>query len=353
MYPFTDGSFAIKNAWYVAAWPDEITRTPFERWILNEPVALYRKEDGTPVAIQGRCPHRHFPLGKSQLCGDDVVCGYHGMSFAPDGSCTGIPSLGGKALPGYRIKCYPIVERGLWAWIWTGDPEKADESLIPDMEELGFNTPGVHFRPFYQLEVKCRYQLLNDNLLDLTHIAYLHGTTFGAPENASAQEEREERPGVIRSRRWMRNIEQVNYMHLLDFGYKGNVDRVSGMNFYLPGFHAGLDDTFIPEDHPTRGGERVIMGRVFHAVTPGRLNTTNYFFGMGSTNESGLDIMFEYLKAVIQEDVFASEEIEQMLQRIGGTPPKELLVRSDVNGTAGRRMMQAMIDAENNVITRQ
>ena len=40
MYPLGKEMFAVRNAWYVAAWSSEIKRQPFERWILNEPVAL-------------------------------------------------------------------------------------------------------------------------------------------------------------------------------------------------------------------------------------------------------------------------------------------------------------------------
>ncbi|MEO0033735.1 MAG: hypothetical protein RIS94_3493, partial [Pseudomonadota bacterium] len=81
MYPFSEGSFALRNAWYVAAFGSEVTRALLARTILNQPVVLYRKEDGTAVAVGGRCPHRHFPLGASCLKGDSIVCGYHGIAF--------------------------------------------------------------------------------------------------------------------------------------------------------------------------------------------------------------------------------------------------------------------------------
>ena len=92
MYPLPEGCFAPRNQWYVAAWSKDIGREPIERWILDEPVALYRRESGEPVALHGRCPHRSFPLGKSRVFGDNIACGYHGIQFRPDGSCAGIPS---------------------------------------------------------------------------------------------------------------------------------------------------------------------------------------------------------------------------------------------------------------------
>jgi vanillate O-demethylase monooxygenase subunit len=345
MYPFTEGSFAVRNAWYVAAFANEVKRELLSRWILNEPVVLFRKEDGAAVALGGRCPHRHFPLGKSCLNGDDTItCGYHGITFDAEGKCVRIPSQKGVP-PVYRIRQYPLIERGMWLWIWTGDPQKADEALLPDLRETGYYDPGLRFRPFYSLEVAGRYQLLNDNLLDLTHLAYLHKSSIGVEENASVPEEREESANVLRSRRVMHNVPMPEIFKGR-FDYAGPVDRIAGMDFYLPGFHAGIDETSIPGDHPTRGGEKLVIGRVFHAVTPGLKHTANYFFGMGGRMpDSELDFLFESLKTTVAEDVFATVEIETMLNRLDHDPG-ELMLRSDLSAVRGRRALQAMMDKE-------
>lgn len=47
----------VYEAWYVAAWGEEVTRRPMRRVFLDEPVVLYRKQDGTPVAMSDRCLH--------------------------------------------------------------------------------------------------------------------------------------------------------------------------------------------------------------------------------------------------------------------------------------------------------
>ena len=179
MYPLPDGLFAARNQWYIAAWSEEVTREPMERWILDEPVALYRTESGKPVALEGRCPHRSFPLGRSRVSGDNIQCGYHGITFRPDGSCAAIPSQ--SAVPAAcRVRSYPIVEQWRWLWIWMGDPALADESLIPSEDELGLGD-GDHLivSGGYNL-VAGRYMLLHDNLFDLTHVGYLHMPSFGS-----------------------------------------------------------------------------------------------------------------------------------------------------------------------------
>ena len=54
----------LTNSWYVAASGHEIGRTPFARTILNQPVVLYRREDGSAAALEDRCCHRHLPLSR-------------------------------------------------------------------------------------------------------------------------------------------------------------------------------------------------------------------------------------------------------------------------------------------------
>jgi vanillate O-demethylase monooxygenase subunit len=344
MYPFKHGCFAPRNGWYVAAFVEEVKRELLSRWILNEPVVLYRTEAGEAVALDGRCPHRHFPLGKGCLTGDEIQCLYHGIRFGPDGQCTRVPSQ--DHVPrSYRVKKYPLVEHGLWVFIWPGDPDKADEALLPDLEASGWSNPEFRFQPFYSLEVAGRYQLLNDNLLDLTHLAYLHGTSIGVEENASAPEEREEFEHLLKSRRYMKGV-PIMPSHRGQLGYDGPVDRVAGMDFYLPGFHAGLDELRIPEDHATRPGEQLMVARVFHAVTPGKLDTTNYFFAMGGTlTDEAFAHSRESLMPVIEEDAMATREIEEMLTTLGYFP-NELMLKSDAGAVQGRRKLQSMMDRE-------
>src|SRR3954451_22359044 len=81
----------IYNAWYVAGWDREVTTEPRARTLLNQPVVLYRTQDGKPVALEDRCCHRHFPLSLGKCVGDAIQCGYHGLRFDPAGNCIEIP----------------------------------------------------------------------------------------------------------------------------------------------------------------------------------------------------------------------------------------------------------------------
>lgn len=159
----------LRNTWYVAAASGEVNDKPLARTYLEEPVVLYRTESGSIAAVQQQCPHRFAPLDQGKVVGDDIQCPYHGLKFGPDGACR--PRAGQDLPPNLRLKTYPIIERHQLVWIWMGDAQRADPTLIPDysiLEESGFGW----FHGY--IHTQGNYQLLVDNLLDLSHAEFLH-----------------------------------------------------------------------------------------------------------------------------------------------------------------------------------
>src|SRR5579871_1818892 len=96
----------VRNSWYIAAEAGEVGRQPVGRILLNEPVVMYRTADGTPVALEDRCPHRRAPLHRGQVMEDALQCGYHGFAFAQDGACVRAPGEDHPPL-GARVRSYP------------------------------------------------------------------------------------------------------------------------------------------------------------------------------------------------------------------------------------------------------
>ena len=175
----------LKNAWYVAAWDHEVTADkPFGRVLLNEPVVMYRDTRGQLVALEDRCCHRHYPLNRGVIVGDRIECLYHGLQYDRTGKCVRIPAQ--EAIPATAcVKSYPVVERNHWVWIWMGDPALADPAKIVDFKWLDhplWRAKGTTFH------VKGGYELVIENLLDLSHLTFVHKSTIGNYATAEAAE---------------------------------------------------------------------------------------------------------------------------------------------------------------------
>ncbi len=167
----------LRNAWYVAGLHTEITRALSPLTILGEHIVFYRKMDGTPVALEDACPHRKLPLSKGRLRQDEVECGYHGLRFDCAGQCVAAPTQ--KLVPGNaQVKSYPTTDQYGLVWIWMGEADKADTVLIPTVEN--YNNPDWKITSGDAMDCACHYLHLVDNLLDPSHVAWVHASSFAA-----------------------------------------------------------------------------------------------------------------------------------------------------------------------------
>ena len=80
----------LKNAWYVAAWSEEIANALTQVKVLGEKLCMFRNSEGEVIAMEDACPHRKMPLSKGRIKGDNVECGYHGLTF----DCAGAALFG-------------------------------------------------------------------------------------------------------------------------------------------------------------------------------------------------------------------------------------------------------------------
>jgi phenylpropionate dioxygenase-like ring-hydroxylating dioxygenase large terminal subunit len=163
----------LKNAWYVSALSTEVGPTElFHRKILGTSIMIYRKEDGAPVALHDRCPHRFAPLHLGKRVGDDVVCLYHALRFDCSGKCTHNPHGTGLIPKAAQVRRFPLVEKYGMIWIWMGD-EAADETTLPDFGPLDAGHPNAI--GYTYMHMKANYELIIDNVMDLSHIDHVHG----------------------------------------------------------------------------------------------------------------------------------------------------------------------------------
>ncbi len=189
----------LKNAWYVAAWSEEVGRTMLDRTLLDQPILLYRKENGEAVAIGNMCAHRFAPLSLGKLIGDTVQCPYHGLRYASDGRCVLNPHADGMIPPRMMVPAYPLVERHKMIWLWMGEAGQADASKIPDF--------SCHEDPTMALvggviEMKANYQLVTDNLMDLGHAEFVHDGVLSSEAITRSKLETIQNGTTIYANRW-------------------------------------------------------------------------------------------------------------------------------------------------------
>jgi vanillate O-demethylase monooxygenase subunit len=168
-------SDSLKNGWYVIAVADTLGAQPLQRWIYDEPVVLFRGPDGAAAALFDMCPHRNAPLSLGKVVADGIQCGYHGIRFGASGRCLSIPSQAGSPPKALSVRAYPVIERYGLIWIWPGEPDRAAQSKPLDWPY--FSDP--RYRSLYvELVVDAPVAMLVENLMDLTHVHFVH--KFGA-----------------------------------------------------------------------------------------------------------------------------------------------------------------------------
>jgi len=335
----------LHNFWYVAASDTEIGRKPLARMILGEPIVLFRTEAGAPVAFEDRCAHRHLPLSMGKLFGDVLQCHYHGLRYSTDGRCVRIP--GQEHVPqGAKVRTYPVVERFHWLWIWMGDAALADPATITDFH--WFDDPNWGAKSSY-LHVEANWQLVVDNLLDLTHLAFVHDTTIGnlaLAEHAKVKVERA--PNNVTVTRW--TIDQEPAPTFKRVGkFTGNVDRWQIVDFTPPAF-LRLDVGATPTGTGAPAGNRVggIAMRNLNAITPETETTSHYFWGQAHDfdvkNPETTNKIFEQIRTAFLEDV-AVFSAQQKNLNIFSNPP-QVDIAADAGVIAARRILSRLYDEE-------
>lgn len=319
-----------RNQWYVAATSDEVTRTPLSRKLLDKPVLLYRQEDGTPVALFDRCPHRGYPLSAGKLVGNNIQCGYHGLEFGPDGSCQHIPS-GGDMPPGLGVTHYPLVEQWQWLWIWMGDPELADESLIPDLEAYGFGREGWHSETSVMLELGANYLMPIENLLDATHITFLHTGVLDTGDVASQPLKMQLKDDQVTVARHIEN-ELQSPLTMRTFGFNGDRANRTITAESLPPALCGIRIEIEPIE---KSDVMQQTNQLLVAITPQDSSNTLEFTAVAQTFPFYNDTRHDDLKKLLMEDVVAMERIQQLFNTL---PPED---RAEFGLSADRGIYQA------------
>ncbi|NBA96016.1 aromatic ring-hydroxylating dioxygenase subunit alpha [Pseudomonas sp. R5(2019)] len=338
----------LKECWYMVGWADDFapeTLVPFT--LLGEAVVIFRKSDGSFGALEDRCCHRLAPLSCGRLEGDDVRCMYHGLKFNAQGACIEIPGQE-RISAKVRVRSYPALERHSAIWLWMGEGE-ADEQLIPDF--VGVNHPDWAMVPG-RMDYQAHYRLINDNLLDLSHLTYVHNASDSfAAEDQWALSKMQVQP-ISRGVRVGRWIEAARLPGTL--GQSDEItDRWTTYDFLVPGifllyvyvFEAG---TAARCNHQEPPANLTPLRQNFtcQAVTPLTEKTSSYFFAIGPNVEHAdkKHLFFQMANTAFAED---RQIIEAQQKCIDRSPDVAIMpLAMDQAVTRFNRMFDEMIAAE-------
>ena len=332
----------IRNAWYVVAEHAAIGRDLTSIKVLGNPLVIYRTEAGDPVVLDDRCAHRRFPLSKSKLIGNTIQCGYHGFTYEASGRCVWAPGLPVK--PGFGVRKYTCAQKGPWLWAWMGDPDRADPAAIPmptlDADETWRSGTGYKHNPG-------NYMLLIENLLDLTHLHFLHGAEVS--DLTQAETPPKALPMPLNSVGWGKQTARATsgMFAALTGGDPTQVVRVDTWSKQFgPSLNCGAEDRFAldGENHPLYP----LRFRVVHALTPEDANNTHQFFQTSFNRDlvGGMDAFVTLARDVVfEQDATAIRYMQSAIRQDRREGSVEFGIPSDRFGVSMRSVLRKMKQA--------
>lgn len=333
----------LRNAWYAAGWDEALGSAPLALKVLGEPVVIYRDSSGAPTALADTCPHRFAPLSLGRVDGDTIRCPYHGLEYDKTGACIRNPHGAGAITSALKVRRYPTVVQDGLIWIWMGEEGLATAVRPPKYDFL--TGPGVKVIRGY-LSVSANYQLVMDNLLDLSHAEFLH-PFIAPPGTASSIKYRSAEEG-----------ERVSAFHSMP-GQSNTplfrlvlpeVDQINGrahMHWEAPA-NMYLDTGVIPLDGGPEDG--AAMPQV-HLLTPETETSTHYFWAVSRDRAIDDLQLDEMLRAGIS-NAFENEDepmIRAVQERMQGRALLDMnpaLLPMDAAAIRARRILEKKIASE-------
>jgi phenylpropionate dioxygenase-like ring-hydroxylating dioxygenase large terminal subunit len=322
----------IRNVWYMAAWEEEIPgEAVLPRTLLDQPWMLYRRGDGGYAMMLDRCPHRLARLSKGRRVDDTIACPYHGLEFAADGACIRNP-FSDVIPPHARVQTCPTQARHGAVWFWPGDPALADPALIPDFSALDRDRVCLREKTWFA----ANYEVITDNLLDLSHAEFIHVDSFRTQGKLFAGEHRvvESQDGAIWSNWAMRDTRPPEFATALPAGTR--TDEWIDMRWHAPSsmlLHIGVTPTGAARD-ASPVPEMVNP----HIITPETATSSHYFYTRmpGDHSAALARMVFE------EEDKPMLEDIQQTMGDTDFWDWKPVILPIDAAGVRARRRLMKL-----------
>ena len=277
-----------------------------------------------------------------------MQCGYHGLVFNADGRCTRMPAQE-TINPSACVRAYPVTEQHRFVWVWPGDPALADPALVPDLhwnDDPGWAGDGRMIR------VQCDYRLVLDNLMDLTHETYVHGSSIGQEALAEAPFVATHGERTATVTRWMKHIDAPPFWAAQirrAKAYTGPVDRWQIIRFEAPATIA-IDVGVAPAGSGAQDGQRGegVNGYVLNTITPETDGSCLYFWAFARNYALHDQALTHELREGVARIFHEDELVLEAQQRSINDHPGYTFYNLNIDaGTMWmRRLIDKMIAAE-------
>ncbi len=335
----------IKNAWYAVALSSSITGKPIKRGMLGHPLVAYRGESGQATVLSDICPHRFAPLHQGKVKGDCIECPYHGLQFDTTGACCVNPHGDGRIPRGAKVRAYPTLERNGVVWAWTGEPDLADPDAALDLSAY-FESRPLAVR--LELVINAHYEMVIDNLMDLSHGPFLHPTTLADPDSISnLRMEVQEDEGTVWSRHYMPQTKPMPQFAAYRKSTEPLCDAHAHIQWLAPSnllLDVGITDVGRPDSEG-------VYNKSAHLLTPIDMHSTHYIW-LNVRNFAVDDDRVTQLMRERGGKAFTTEDgpmIEAAAMYMG-TPDllslSPVWLPSDAGGVRVRRLLQQLRDKE-------
>jgi len=195
------------------------------------------------------------------------------------------------------------------------------------------------------VEVACDYRFINDNLIDVTHLAFVHKDSIGIGAIVDFPQDLEADERFLRATRWVKD-NPAPRMYQAAGQYTRNVDRAQVVEHTVPCYtvnHAKLYEVGSDENNGIRT-DHVVMS----AATPVSETKTIYFFTFARNygiDDPAIDMIFDrWFVEVIDEDVAVLDAQQMNYDRFPDGPTVNIGV--DKGPMQARKMLADLVDAE-------
>ena len=229
-----------------------------------------------------------------------------------------------------------------------GSAERADEALIPPA--VGLDHPD-YILGHGHLDYAAEARLINDNLLDFSHLTFVHLGSFQAgPEFADSPGRIKPLERGIRYERWTENTKGPASLKSHEF-----VDRYMSYDFLIPGVLLMTGGVFSPGtaracDHGAPDLAEATGGVTFtsQAVTPLTEKTSRYFFSWGPHracgDEAHRDVLMDIAGKAFAEDKVMIEAQQRVIENTAN--PKVMPTVHDRGVTLFNRLVERLAKEE-------